>query len=174
LFCAVVSGIEPAVVLYRDAVCTAILDVYPVSTGHALVLPNRHVLHATELSNADFLHLTSVWHGLLSAYRSAGVARQGANLLLNDGSAANQHIPHLHLHLIPRQRGDTAKSLFTFATRSLNVFTGRRPDSDLRQFATAIAPAIATHLGNAEQARETRHPAALLGASVESGLISSS
>ncbi|HRK38360.1 MAG TPA: HIT family protein [Burkholderiaceae bacterium] len=146
LFCNIVNQTEPAVVLYRDAVCTVILDVYPMSEGHALVLPNRHVALASELDPTEFQHLTRVWQGLLRAYRDAGVAQDGANLLLNDGSAANQHVPHVHLHLIPRKRGDTAKTLLSFATRMVNLFTGRKRHAALQTFAERVAPAIAMHL----------------------------
>jgi histidine triad (HIT) family protein len=146
LFCDVVNGTEPSAALYRDDICTVILDVYPASVGHALMLPNRHVALATDMSAAEFQHLARVWRGVLAAYRASGVAQDGANLLLNDGPASNQHIPHVHLHLLPRQAGDSARTLFTFATRTVNIFTGRKSVETLREFARRLAPQIAEHI----------------------------
>lgn len=146
LFCNIIAGSEPAVVLHRDAVCTVILDVYPVAQGHALVLPNRHVALASALTPAEFEHVSTVWYRLLQAYRAAGLAREGANLLLNDGAAANQHIPHVHFHLIPRRRGDTAKTILVFASRVLNIFGRRKRMEALRDLAARLAPELARHL----------------------------
>jgi histidine triad (HIT) family protein len=53
------------------------------------------------------------------ALRRAGYGRQGINLLINDGPDSNQHVPHLHLHLSPRQRGDLAALLWRILTRFL-------------------------------------------------------
>lgn len=146
LFCDIIEGTEPSVVLYRDAVCTVILDVYPMSEGHALVLPNRHVVVAAELSAAEFQHLMGVWHGLRRAYVAAGIAVDGAHLLLNDGPASNQHVPHLHLHLIPRAKGDAIKTLLMFIGRIVNVFGRRRSMASLQGFAARLAPFIAAHV----------------------------
>jgi len=142
LFCAIVAGREPSVMLHHDPVCTVILDIHPVSEGHALILPNRHAALATDLSPDEFRHLTGVWHGLLAACRAAGVAQAGANLLLNDGAAANRHVPHLHLHLIPRRRGDSARALAMFALRTVNRFGRRHSGASLQAFAARVAPQI--------------------------------
>ncbi len=146
LFCDIIQGTEPSVVLYRDAICSVILDVYPMSEGHALVLPNRHVVVAAELSTDEFQHLMAVWHSLRRAYVAAGIAVDGANLLLNDGQASNQHVPHLHIHLIPRAKGDSAKALLMFVGRMVNLFGGRKSVESLQGFAARLAPFIAQHV----------------------------
>lgn len=56
---------------------------------------------------------------LMAAMRRAGLGEQGINMLVNDGPDANQHVPHLHLHLIPRRRGDLAGLLWRALTRFL-------------------------------------------------------
>lgn len=84
-------------------------------------------------------HLYQVYDGLVAAQRRAGYGIEGTHLLVNDGRATNQHIPHAHLHLIPRRRGDA----LGFAGRLLLHFTGlfgRRTRLELLQ---AQAEAIA-------------------------------
>jgi histidine triad (HIT) family protein len=55
--------------------------------------------------------LFNIGHKIIEAQKKAGFGIQGTNLLINDGKAANQTVPHLHLHLIPRENGDLFKSL---------------------------------------------------------------
>ena len=89
----------------EDASGTAFLDRYPVSPGHCLVVPRRHVGSFFELTmdeRAGLLQLAEKAKAALdAAYRP-----DGYNLGINDGAAAGQTIPHVHLHLIPRYVGD--------------------------------------------------------------------
>ena len=82
-----------------------ILDGYPVFPGHSLVIPKRHV--------GSFFKLTEVERAALFALLDRTeelVAEQhrpdGCNIGINDGAAAGQTVPHLHIHLIPRYDGD--------------------------------------------------------------------
>lgn len=80
-------------------------DAYPVSPGHTLIIPRRHVGSFFELSPEERDDLLA----LLNEAR-AELARshrpQGYNIGINDGPAAGQTVPHLHIHLIPRYTGD--------------------------------------------------------------------
>lgn len=82
-----------------------ILDGYPVSPGHSLVIPKRHVgsfFDATGHERAALLALLDKAKELVErAHRPAGY-----NIGINDGAAAGQTVPHLHIHLIPRFSGD--------------------------------------------------------------------
>jgi diadenosine tetraphosphate (Ap4A) HIT family hydrolase len=85
----------------------ALFDAYPVSEGHALVIPRRHVESAADLDEAELLE---IWRLLaemrkLIAQRSAP---EGFNIGVNDGVAAGQTVRHVHFHLIPRYAGDLA------------------------------------------------------------------
>jgi diadenosine tetraphosphate (Ap4A) HIT family hydrolase len=91
----------------RDANALAIStrDAYPVSPGHTLVLPRRHVgsfFDATlDERSAMLALLDSAKRQLDSEFSPASF-----NIGINDGVAAGQTIPHLHMHLIPRYAGD--------------------------------------------------------------------
>lgn len=82
-----------------------ILDGFPVSTGHSLVIPKRHVGSFFDLAEAERIDLLR----LLDRARDR-VANEhnpaGYNIGINDGAAAGQTVPHLHIHLIPRYAGD--------------------------------------------------------------------
>ena len=83
----------------------ALRDGFPVSPGHTLIIPKRHVASFFEVTDAERTNLMS----LLAAARSE-LDRQfhpaGYNIGINDGAAAGQTVPHLHIHLIPRYSGD--------------------------------------------------------------------
>jgi len=82
-----------------------IRDAFPVSPGHTLIIPRRHVASFFEITDTERTDLMS----LLAAARD-DLERQfhpaGYNVGINDGTAAGQTVPHLHMHLIPRYTGD--------------------------------------------------------------------
>jgi len=83
-----------------------IRDAYPVSLGHTLIIPRRHVASFFECSADEQLVLLE----LLTLARDAihrELQPSGHNIGINDGSAAGQTVPHLHIHLIPRYAGDS-------------------------------------------------------------------
>lgn len=81
------------------------LDGFPVSEGHCLVIPKRHVGSIDELDDMELKDLYSVLHQtkilLIETYLP-----DGFNIGINEGEAAGQTVPHLHIHLIPRYEGD--------------------------------------------------------------------
>lgn len=82
-----------------------IRDGFPISRGHTLVIPRRHVGSFFELDASErddlFALLDEVKRLLDEEMRP-----DGYNIGINDGAAAGQTVPHLHIHLIPRYRGD--------------------------------------------------------------------
>jgi diadenosine tetraphosphate (Ap4A) HIT family hydrolase len=82
-----------------------IRDGYPISPGHTLVIPRRHVASFFEITHEerrDLLALLDQARAVLGPESSP----DGYNIGINDGAAAGQTVPHLHIHLIPRYRGD--------------------------------------------------------------------
>jgi diadenosine tetraphosphate (Ap4A) HIT family hydrolase len=82
-----------------------IRDAFPVSPGHTLVIPRRHIGSFFELSDAERTCMVEL---LAQAKAELDLSFQpdGFNIGINDGAAAGQTVQHLHLHLIPRYRGD--------------------------------------------------------------------
>lgn len=90
-----------------NALAFVILDAFPVSPGHRLVITRRHVGSFFETTAAERQALLE----LLERAREAAEhehAPAGYNVGINDGAAAGQTVPHLHIHLIPRYEGDCA------------------------------------------------------------------
>lgn len=82
-----------------------IRDAFPVSLGHSLVIPKRHVGSFFEVTLEERIALLD----LLDQAKASAVAEfrpDGFNIGINDGAAAGQTVPHLHIHLIPRHAGD--------------------------------------------------------------------
>ena len=111
IFCKIVSKVESASIVYEDDEFLAFMDAYPLTIGHCLVIPKTHVVRLESLNAKARAKLFNIGHKIIEAQKKAGFGVQGTNLLINDGKAANQTVPHLHLHLIPRESGDLLKSL---------------------------------------------------------------
>jgi diadenosine tetraphosphate (Ap4A) HIT family hydrolase len=94
--------------LHVEPLAFAVLDLNPASRGHSLIVPHRHVttLFATTPDEQMALLRT------LAKARAAldlELKPDGYNIGINDGVAAGQTVDHLHIHLIPRFRGDVAE-----------------------------------------------------------------
>ena len=95
--------------VHQDPHCLAFMDVHPLSPGHMLLIPRQHVEMLADLPAETRAHLYRVFDLLVAAQRAAGLGTKGTHLLVNDGRATNQHIPHAHLHLIPRYPHDNLR-----------------------------------------------------------------
>jgi len=95
------SGSERVVAVERSA--GALEDAFPCAPGHLLVTPVRHVARLADLTVAERQDLFALV-GRLVCEGMAGA--DGITLGMNDGAAAGQTVPHAHVHLIPRTRGD--------------------------------------------------------------------
>ncbi len=87
--------------------CLALPDRFPISPGHTLIIPRRHVASFFNLSPEEKLDLLAVAESV-KAELDLEFEPSGYNIGLNDGPAAGQTVPHAHLHLIPRYAGDQA------------------------------------------------------------------
>jgi diadenosine tetraphosphate (Ap4A) HIT family hydrolase len=106
VFCAIIAGELPASLVYKDELCLAFMDIQPVTPGHTLVIPLTHAAHLAELDPATLAHLSQVAQRVAAALRASGLQCEGVNLFLADGEAAGQEVFHVHLHVLPRFKGD--------------------------------------------------------------------
>lgn len=119
VFCEILAGQRQAAIVYRDATCVAILDAFPLTRGHVLLIPHQHAQHIEDLPTASVAHLFRLASEFSAAWRKHS-AIPATNLLLNNGRAANQHVAHVHLHVIPRQHGDSWLVVWRYLTRFFN------------------------------------------------------
>lgn len=106
VFCGIIEGQASASIVYEDEVAVAFMDIQPVNPGHVLVAPRDHVSGLSELEPQTGGHLFRVAQSLAAALRHTALRCEGINLFLADGDAAGQQVGHVHLHVLPRFRGD--------------------------------------------------------------------
>ena len=112
VFCAIADGQLPAQRIYEDEHFIVLLDIFPLRPAHVLIVSREHAPLLDDLSDAARDRLMQLTQRMARVLRVAGYGAQGINLLVNDGPASNQHVPHLHLHLIPRRSGDVPQLLW--------------------------------------------------------------
>jgi histidine triad (HIT) family protein len=106
LLCEMAAGRAEASTAYEDEHVIAVMDLYPVASGHLFIFPRAHV-HPLDALDEDLgAHLFLVAHRLARALYRSGLPCEGVNLFLADGEAAFQEVFHVHLHVIPRTAGD--------------------------------------------------------------------
>jgi ATP adenylyltransferase len=122
VLCRILASDEPpdrTFVLYRDDTCAAVLNAFPYTSGHLMVLPVRHV---PELEDVDRDEAAALWVLLGEAVRAlkAAYRPQGLNVGINLGRAAGAGVPgHFHVHCLPRWEGDTNFTTAVAETRVL-------------------------------------------------------
>ena len=110
VFCRILASDDPAestYLVWRDDRCAVVLNAYPYTSGHLMVMPVRHAAGPDELDDDE---AAALWGAVARAVRALKVAYRpdGLNLGANLGRAAGAGIPdHLHMHCVPRWEGDT-------------------------------------------------------------------
>ena len=105
VFCEIVAGDAEAFVVGSSAEAVAFLDIAPLSRGHTLVVPTRHVADLLE-GGADVLLDVAPLVEEVARLLVGRLGADGLNLFQSTGVAAGQEVPHFHVHLVPRWRDD--------------------------------------------------------------------
>lgn len=104
-------------VLYRDDICFIVMNRYPYTPGHFMIIPHAHVQALEELSEKEWLHISKLARRGVKLLRERFGAT-GVNLGMNLGESAGAGIAeHIHLHLVPRFNRDTNFITTTAKTR---------------------------------------------------------
>lgn len=106
VFCQIVARTAPANVVYSDERVLAFMDVLPVNQGHVLVIPKAHAARLSELDEETGAQIFRAAMRVSKGLARSSVRCEGVTLLLADGEAAFQEVPHIHLHVVPRFKGD--------------------------------------------------------------------
>jgi histidine triad (HIT) family protein len=140
VFCDIVHGTSPASFVYQDDTVVAFMDIQPITQGHMLVVPREHAVLMTDLNEPASMRTFKI------ARRLAAVARHtlgasGINLLVMDGEAAYQDVPHFHVHVIPRYPRDGFG--LTFPDTYEHAPARAQLDAIAAALRSAVAPATA-------------------------------
>jgi histidine triad (HIT) family protein len=109
LFCRIVAGEEQAYVVWRDEATTAFLDTRPVFKGHVLLVTREHIDTFVELPARLVTPLFTIAQRLAAAMPKA-LGSQGSFVAMNN--VVSQSVPHLHVHVVPRTKGDGLRGFF--------------------------------------------------------------
>jgi histidine triad (HIT) family protein len=111
VFCEIVAGREPAHVVLDDEVAMAFLDLRPLFPGHTLLVPRLHVETLAELpSNLVEPYFSRAQR--LSAVMEAPLGMDAAGSFVAMNNRVSQSVPHLHTHVVPRNRKDGLRGFF--------------------------------------------------------------
>ena len=118
IFCKIISGGIPAKILKETTQSISFLDAYPLAKGHVLVIPKTHHQKIQDMGNDENTDLFSLVHEMVSTVDSVS----GATLVaVHNGIDAGQEVPHVHVHLVPRSKDDSAGPIHSMFDSSLNL-----------------------------------------------------
>jgi histidine triad (HIT) family protein len=107
VFCKIVAGQIPARVVRQNAMAMAFLDAFPLAAGHTLVVPKSHHARVQDMGRQDAQAVFELVHELAGRVESAAGA-SASTIAVHNGKDAGQEVMHVHVHIIPRKRGDGA------------------------------------------------------------------
>jgi histidine triad (HIT) family protein len=105
IFCKIVNGEIPAVKVLDEERVLAFMDINPSSKGHMLVVPKNHAENIFEIPESDLAALIKAVKRSAKAVKEA-LHAEGITILQLNGTASDQIVPHLHIHIIPRWKND--------------------------------------------------------------------
>ena len=110
IFEMIIDNEIPATKLHEDEICLVILDINPINKGHALVINKKPYPTFSQCPAQELSHMMEIAKKVDSLQREK-LNCDGTNIIINNSKAANQEIPHLHIHVIPRYNDDGAKMI---------------------------------------------------------------
>jgi histidine triad (HIT) family protein len=110
VFCKIIAGEIPAKVIMENEKAMALLDAFPLATGHTLVIPKLHYAKVQEMSEQDAMAVFEILWKVTNAVE-AGSQVNASTIAIHNGSEAGQEIPHVHAHIVPRKRDDGAGAI---------------------------------------------------------------
>ena len=139
-FCAIVAGRLPAHVVLDDDVAVAFLDVRPLFPGHTLVVPRDHYVTLTDLP-AD--QVGAFFERVQRVTRAVEHGMKAAGSFVAVNNVVSQSVPHLHVHVVPRNRKDGLRGFFWPRTRYADDDAAAEVATTLRA-ALSEAPTVAS------------------------------
>ena len=133
IFCKLANGVFETNTVYEDEEFRVILDAAPATRGHALILPKNHYANIYEIDENVAASAMKLAKKLIVDFTDK-LGCDGYNVVQNNGEAAGQSVFHLHLHVIPRRKGDQAVGLWR---------PGKAAPEEMEETAKALCGALA-------------------------------
>lgn len=138
IFCNIIAGKLPATRVYEDEHCLAFMDIFPLRPGHVLVVPKRHAQYVHELNTQERSQLMEAGNTVALAIRASKLKPSALHFNINDGVAAHQTVPHVHLHLLPRYEHDALRFVGSLLKKPVQLLTGPVSEQTLEKQAASI------------------------------------
>ena len=110
VFCKIVDGEIPAKVIMQNEKVVALLDAFPLAEGHTLVIPKSHYTKVQEMDKQEAMGVFEIVWKLAGTVESVSQVN-ASTIAIHNGSEAGQEVPHVHLHIVPRKKGDGAGAI---------------------------------------------------------------
>lgn len=120
IFCKIIRGKIPARILGQDDLAVVILDAFPLSAGHVLVIPKFHYPKVQDMDQ-DSTHSVFNLVKKISAALENAMGVNSTTIAIHNGKEAGQEIPHLHVHIVPRTKNDGAGPIHSMFKRRPNL-----------------------------------------------------
>lgn len=108
IFCKIVAEEIPSVRVYEDLNTLAFMDINPVASGHALVIPKQHWPNLFEMPEMQLGNVLAATRKVAAGLHKA-LCPDGVSLIQANGKGAAQSVLHFHMHIVPRTLGDNLK-----------------------------------------------------------------
>ena len=118
IFCKIVSGEIKSKFLKETKYSVSFLDAFPLATGHVLIIPKNHHQKIQDMSIEENTDLFSLVHQMIPNVDKI----TGSPLIaIHNGKDAGQEIPHVHVHLVPRSKDDSAGAIHSMFSSTLTL-----------------------------------------------------
>lgn len=118
VFCKIISGEIPSKFLKETSDSVSFLDAFPLAKGHVLVIPKKHHQKIQDMTSEENGDLFSLVREMITKVDSV----TGSTLVaVHNGEEAGQEIPHVHVHLVPRSKNDSAGAIHSMFNSSLTL-----------------------------------------------------
>jgi len=130
IFCKIASKEIPTKILVETESCIGFLDAFPLAKGHVLIIPKKHYEKLQDLPTNINTEVFSTVHSLISKVDTL----TGATLVaVHNGKESGQEIPHVHIHLIPRSKDDSAGAVHSMFSEKPNL-----SESDIEELCSKL------------------------------------
>jgi diadenosine tetraphosphate (Ap4A) HIT family hydrolase len=138
VFCKIIAGELPCIKIHEDAQVLSFMDIHPLRRGHILTIPKQHQQQLHGLSEDIRAHLINTGARIAEALYHSELKPAAVHYMINDGPAAQQTVPHVHLHVLPRYQGDNLSFVARLLRKPFDMALGPTSFQKLQADAAAI------------------------------------
>ncbi|MBS1267693.1 MAG: hypothetical protein MAG458_00402 [Nitrosopumilus sp.] len=118
IFCKIVSGEIPTKILAQSNSSISFFDAFPLAKGHVLVIPKKHHQKIQDMTSDENSDLFSLVYSMVS---KVDLISNSTLIAIHNGKDAGQEVPHVHVHLVPRNKNDTAGAIHSMFDSTVNL-----------------------------------------------------